>query len=85
MTYTLPARFVRDWLDSADGEFFNTGNNDAVSVVRESQRTITIEAEPNAIADLRQRAQVYAEETFDEPYLWGLQSSARAVLRRLGR
>lgn len=77
---TLPARFVRDWLDSAEGEFFEVG---AVSVLRETDRRITIEATPAALRDLRARAQCYVEETFDEPYLRGLQASARAVLRHL--
>jgi hypothetical protein len=85
MTITLPLRFVQDWLDIADGEFFNLPDRPetAVSVVKATQRTITIEAGVAAIRDLRQRAECYAEETYDDPYLRGLQASARAVLRHL--
>jgi hypothetical protein len=54
-----------------------------VTIVRENARTITIDAEPRAIKDLQQRAEYYVMETYDEPYLRGLQASARAVLRHL--
>ena len=84
ITKKLPARFTRDWLDSADGEFFNTGESGTeVRVIRETDRTVTIEAGPKAIQDLRNRAQCYVEETFDDPSLRGLQASARATLKRL--
>lgn len=77
-TIVLPARFVRDWLDSyADEEL------PPVEVHRESDRSIKITAADESLADLRARAECYVEETFDEPYLRGIQSSARAVLRRL--
>lgn len=69
----LPARFITDCLECAC---------DIGDVVSETARTITLTSTPDQIAEIKGRAEHYANDGMDAAPL-GIILSARATLRHL--
>ena len=82
----VPPRFAEDWMDACGGDTVNAAKDPVgtkVEVVKRTTKALTLDVGPVALDDLIARAAYYVIEEYDEPYLRGLQASARATLRRL--
>ena len=73
LTLKLPARFITDCIECAC---------DIGDVVSETSRTITLSSTPEQIAEIKGRAEHYANDGTDAAPM-GIILSARATLRHL--